>query len=292
MTRRTLPARRLAVAAVLPLALTTLVACGDDSSSGDDAAPSSAEGFADEPEEEPTTEAPAEEAPAEAEGGAAEPAAFMDAVESAFADATTVKMTMEMTNAAGGMTAEGEADYSQTPPELSMTMGGAALQGQEMQVVMVDGTMYLKSAAMGPTWMRLASDDPTNPFGSLTGQLDPRESLSKLGDAITGDVTRTEEEIDGEPVESYTVSVDPAAALGEAAGQLPPGAAVPETIEYTVSIGEDDKLRRMQVMMGETLGDMTMDFTDWGGDVSIEAPPADQVKDFDMGAMMGGGAPS
>lgn len=294
MSRRPLPVRRLAAAAVLPLALTTLAACGSDGDSTAEDTSSASEGFSDpSSEESPGEEAPdegtGEDAEAPAEGGEVESAAFTDRLEAAFDEATTTHMTMEMDGAMGALSAEGDGDYSTTPPSMTMTMSGAAFQGEDVQVIMADGVMYMKMAAMGPGWMRMSADDPTNPFGSVTGQLDPRAMLEGLGESITS-VDEGEQEIDGEQVDAYTVTVD-SAALFEKQGQaIPEGVGVPETMEYVVSFTDDGLLRRMELAMGETLGTMTMDFTDWGKDVTIEAPPADQVTDFDPGALMGGAA--
>jgi hypothetical protein len=286
MSRRSLPVRRLAVAAVLPLALTTLAACGSDGDSTAEDTSSASEESAD--PSAAASEAEESEEPAEGEVDAA---AFTDRLEAAFDEATTAHMTMATNGGMGALTAEGDADYTTTPPGMTMTMSGAAFQGQDVEVVLADGVMYLKMAAMGPGWMKLASDDPTNPFGSLTGQLDPRTMLEGLGESVTS-VAEEEQEIDGEPVDAYTVTVDSGVLFDKQGQTLPEGVGVPKTIEYVVSFTDDGLLRRMEVGMGKTLGDMTMDFTDWGKDVTIEAPPADEVTDFDLGALAGGAAAS
>lgn len=286
MLRRTLPARRLAAAAVLPMALTTLAACGSDDGESTAADPSS------ESSEASGTATPSEDAggAAPATGEEVEPAAFMDTFKAAFDDASTVHTRMAMTTALGEMAAEGDTDYSVSPPATSMSMTGAALQGQQMDLIMADGAMFMKMDAMGPKWNKIALDDPANPFASLTGQLDPSAMFDRFGDSITSVTHVGEEDIDGESVDSYEVSVDTDAVLGSQGQSLPQGVDIPEAVTYTVSFDDDGLFRRMQMSMGEGLGDLTVDFTDWGSDVSIEAPPADQVTDFDMGSLMGGAA--
>lgn len=292
MSRRTLPVRRIAVAALAPLALTVLAACsdGDPGSTAVDETSATSSTDEDPSGEDPTAEAPTAEAPAEmAAGDTVEPAAFMSTFESAFSDASTAHMTMSMTSAMGEMSFEGDADYSKTPPDMSMTMGGAALGGQDMQMVMVDGVMYMKSPMMGEKWMKIDLNDPSNPFGSMmSGQMDPKAMFESFGDGIDGITYVGESDIDGEPVDEYSVTVDTAAML-EAQGMtdLPQAGDVPKAMTYSMFFTQDGLFRRMQIDMGESLGQMTMDLTDWGKDVTIEAPPASEVTDFDMGAMGG-----
>src|SRR5690349_6325948 len=115
MSRRTLPARRLAVAALAPLALTTLVACGDDGGSAAKEPSSSTPASTDEGADDGT-----DAAPAVAEGEEIEPDAFLKVFEGAFEDATTVHMTMDMSTAAGETTGEGDADYTQNPVDMQL----------------------------------------------------------------------------------------------------------------------------------------------------------------------------
>lgn len=290
MSRRTLPVRRLAVAALAPLALTTLAACsdGDPGTAVDETSSSTS---SDPTQDAPTEEAPTEAAPTEesvAAGESIEPAAFMQTFEGAFAQATTAHMTMTFASAMGDMTAEGDADYSKTPPDMSMTMGGAALQDQEMQMVMVDGVMYMKMPAMGEKWQKIDLNDPSNPFGSMmSGQMDPKAMFESFGDSL-GDVTyEGETDIDGDAVKEYSVTVDTAAILeSQGLGDLPQSGDTPKQMTYSMFFTDDGLFRRMAIDMGETMGQMTMDLTDWGSDVTIEAPPAGEVTEFDMGAMV------
>jgi hypothetical protein len=290
MSRRTLPARRLAVAALAPLALTTLVACGGDdaeSTASDTAAETESDAPAEDGEE-------GEAEPVEAAAGEEiETSEFMDVFESAFDDATTVHMTMDMKTSVGDMTGEGDADYSATPPAMDLTISGGMMPGEGIKAVMVDGIMYMQIPGMGAdeTYFELDLSDPNNPLGSgLTSQLDPKAMFEQFEDSVTSVTYEGEQDVDGDTADAYAVTVDAAAVLesqGMGEGEaLPPGLDVPEQFTYNVYFA-DEKFRRMEIAMGETLGEVTLDFTDWGKDVSIEAPPADQVQEFpDLGAMM------
>ena len=78
MSRRTLPVRRLAVAALAPLALTTLAACsdGDPGSTAVDETSATSSTDEESPAEEPAEE-PTAEAPEVAAGDSVETAAFL-----------------------------------------------------------------------------------------------------------------------------------------------------------------------------------------------------------------------
>jgi len=285
MSRRLLPARRLAAAAVLPLALTTLVACG-----GDDAESTASDTAGSETSETPAAEEDESEAePVDAAAGdEIEPAEFMDVFESAFEDATTVHMTMDMKTAAGDMTGEGDADYSATPADMTLTMSGGMMPG-EIVTTMVGGVMYMQIPGMSADgqYFKIDLNDPNNPLGSgLTSQLDPKAMFEQFEDSLTSVTYDGEQDVDGDTADAYSVTVDANAVLEGQGQTMPPGVDMPDDFTYTVYFA-DDKFRRMEIAMGESLGEVTMDFTDWGKDVSIEAPPADQVTDFpDLGAMM------
>lgn len=94
------------------------------------------------------------------------------------------------------------------------------------------------------------------------------------------------EEIDGEPVRHYQVTVDFAAAL-EANPQLEAQVDeslqdVPEFVVYDVWVTEDNQLRRMAFdlpMLGETMS-MEMNMRSIGGALDVQIPPPDQVTDL------------
>jgi hypothetical protein len=290
MSRRTLPVRRLAVAALVPLALTTLAACsdGEDSTVTDTAGASTS--TSSEASESPASESPASESDEVevAEGEEIDPAAFMDVFEAAFTDASAVHLTMDMTTAVGDISAEGDADYSATPPSVQMTMAGGML-GEGIDVVMIDGVMYMQIPGMGAEgqYYKLDLNDPNNPLGSsFTAQLDPKAMFEQFEDSLDSVVYNGEQDVDGDTADAYTVTVD-AAAVFEGQGQtVPPGVDLPDAFTYQVYFA-DDLFRRMEIDMGDTLGQVTMDLTDWGKDVSIEAPPADLVTDFpDLGSLV------
>ncbi|MEI5674858.1 MULTISPECIES: hypothetical protein [unclassified Nocardioides] len=292
MSRRTLPARRLAAAAVLPLALTTLAACSDGdpgpgvvSDSAGVSTPDLPDESADAPEVPELGEPADDVVDGAAEGDEIEPAEFVKLFEDAFAGGTS-RMSMAMSLATGEMSAEGVADYSTNPAEMALTMKGAGMPAAGVEMRIVDGAMFMKIPGMGADdkFFTIDLSDPDNPLGqSLTGQLDPKAMFESFGEALESVVYEGEEDVDGDAADAYAVTVDAAKVL-ESQG-LPSGAPGTEsmapTITYRMLFATDDgSFRRMSVDLGESLGSVTMDFSDWGQDVDIEAPPADQVTEF------------
>lgn len=276
---RPLPVRRLFVAAVAPLALVTLGACGGDGSSGDDPRTSS-EGFADDRSGDPAegpAEDPAGEAPA---GDTVEPAAFLETYRAGFGDAT-VHLEMAVDNAAYGEVAiEGDADFSQDAPAMVLTMSGGP--GGDAEVRVVGGSMYIRTETQGDRFVELPMELGGASLGSLAGgQLDPRALVEGLGDAI-GPVERLgETDLDGESVEHYRFTVPGAALASQSLGgiEAPEIPGMPEEVVFDVYFDEDERVRRVGGDMGE-LGTMTVDLTDWGKDVSVEQPSEDELTEI------------
>jgi hypothetical protein len=53
---------------------------------------------------------------------------------------------------------------------------------------------------------------------------------------------------------------------------------MPENVTYDLWFDADGLLRRMQADLGSDDGTMTVVLSDWGKDVTIQAPPASEVR--------------
>lgn len=126
---------RLALAAAtLPLVLAAAAGCGsgDDSSSTDSSSSSSPSDSPSASSSASTSETTVPETDAgHVDGESVEPSEFMEIYTSAFEDATSVHLTMK-SGGAGGMDAEGDADYSTTPPTTSLRMRSDQLDPRTM----------------------------------------------------------------------------------------------------------------------------------------------------------------
>lgn len=259
--------RRTLAAAAATAALLALAGCG-----GDDSGDSAADKAAASSTASPTQES---EESGDVDAGAGETISgeqFADLLRTALDQATTAHMSMDL---GGAGTAEGDADYTTTPPDLAMRMSMAELGG-EVEVRIVDGTMYLQGETFGDKWVSVDLDDPNNPLGSLGGQLDPTKQLEAFGAAVTEATHTGADEVDGETLEHYTATVDTEKLLqqlpDEAAGQ--PG--LPDTMQQEWWFDDEGRIRKFSSDFGGT-GTIDLSLSDWGADVSIEAPPSDEV---------------
>jgi hypothetical protein len=127
-------------------------------------------------------------------------------------------------------------------------------------------------------------------FGSLASS-NPLDT-AKLFDSAKKVQDKGVEEIDGEKVKHYVVTVDLAAALAaspEARKQFEQlGTDLPDTLDYDVWVTEDNSLRRLAFTMeavGQTLS-TEMTVTDIGTIDPIVLPAPDDVTD--MSELLGG----
>lgn len=262
--------RRLAVTAVAALALAGLAACGDGSSedaTGTDPAGASIE-------------------PAEV-GETVDPEDFVDDVITGITDASTAHLTMALEGGPAGITMEGDVDYSASPPEMAMTMTNTQMGGGEMQVVLVDGVLYVKMPDVGRgKWVKMDLSAEGSPLsGDLMGNLDPSEQLSKFKESVTKVEFVGEEDVDGESLKRYTMTMR-ADALKDLQEELGTSERtdLPSVITYDLWLDDDGVLRQTKVAMGD-LGSVTMTLSEWGEPVDIEAPASADVVEMPEGMM-------
>jgi hypothetical protein len=267
--------RRALAAATTTVAVLALAGCGGDDSDGaskssaadssDASASATGDASGDSGEESGSGEAPA--AGTEISG-----AEFADLLEGALDKATTAHVTMAL---GGQGTAEGDADYTTTPAELAVTMDMAALGGQ-VEVRMVDGTIYLKSSALsGDQWIAFPLDDPNSPLGNLGAQLDPAAQFETFAAAVSTATFDGPQDLDGESLDHYTATVDTQKLLEQLpeAGQA---GELPETMQQEWWFDDEGRIRQLTTGMG-SLGEVAVSLDDWGTEVDIEAPPSDEV---------------
>lgn len=270
--RRTPTLRRATAALVLPLALTAVSACG-----------------ADDPDTAETSES-TEEAPGDEAGEEITPAEFVDAFEAGFEDATTAHMEMAV-DGQYAMTAEGDVDYSTTPPSMAMTMQNEMLGENDTELILVDGVMYMAMGDMGGgKYLKMDLNDPNNTLGEdITSQMDPRKAFESMEKAISKVTFVGEEDVEGEEMKHYSLVIDPAKMSEAGTGPVP---GMPEEIAYDVWLDDESLFRKAVMDLGEEMGTMTMTVSEWGEDVEIEAPPADEVTDMPSMPTMPSASPS
>lgn len=222
----------------------------------------------------PTTEAPP--------GDALTVDNFGERVVAAQHDAGGVEVDMEMgvegqTVQASGAMLSGDSLES-TQMQLTMEVPGEGT----MEMRMVDGVMYMEIPEMG--WISMDLAEAAQSMGLDMGSFDPSAQIEAFDEALVSlEASGEPEELDGVQAQPYTLVLD-AQTLTDLEGfeGLEGSDDLPEQLEVEMWIGPDDLPRRMVM---DVEGDaMTMNMSNWGADVNVEAPPAEEVTDF--GEMM------
>lgn len=276
MTRRPLARRTASAFAAASLLCLGLVGCGDDTGSADQAKDVSVlSGLG--------------------EGDEVDPGEFVDVVVEGGDASSTANVGINMSmGATGSMTGEGVVDYTGESPDMKMTMDlDAGDESLAYDMVTVDGVIYMSMDELtdGKYWKL----DPADPDGliaqmgmdEMLGQSDPMSAVRKMEPAIENVTYVGEGEVAGRDLDHYELTVDLAKSLEAAGSDLAdfPDEVVAELPEFvTYDIWLDEKHRLAQLDMDYELVDeqmtMTMTLEDWGVDVDIEAPPADQVTEM------------
>lgn len=261
----------LAVLLTTFLALALLTACGsatDEEGGGDTGSSTSAS-------------VEVEEADGKWDGEELTQASFGERVAAAQKEAETFSMTAEQTTAGQTSTTTAEGRYGDEGAAVhSVTKSG----DRTVETIVVDGFYYLKAPDLGTEkpWLKI---DPKakSGMGALIGQFggssDPTKLTEAFSDAVSIKPSEKIEEVDGVDTKQYAVSL-PSSVLTETLG-LPEQftSMLPKTIDYDVWIDEEDLMRKM-VMDLEIMGQKSsteMTFTDYGKDVEIKAPAADET---------------
>lgn len=286
--------RRFAAALVVPVAVFGLAACSDDdndSSGSDQPNDTTSQETTDDGGDttdggEDTTDT------GDDSGEATSNEEFVKLLENGLENTTTARMKMEMDVSGMSTTAEGVVDYTGDTPATQMTMtmpGGAG--GGEMEMIMVDGVMYMTMPGMTTDGSYLKIDPKSDPelskqMGGLDS-LDLSNTTKMLTDGLESVEKGGEEDIDGVATTRYTVTANTDAAKDMLSGMEQGGgsAQVPDTLTYDVWLDSEGRMVQISADMGGN-GTMKMNMSDFGADVSIEEPPADKVQD--MSEMMSG----
>jgi LppX_LprAFG lipoprotein len=249
--------RAVALAALAPLTLATLVACGDDKAEEKPASKSAADSIGDDV----------------AEGDTVDPDDFVTAMMAAMDDATTAHIDLALEGSGQNLTAEGDIDYAKTPAEMKLTMSIPQL-GDGIEMLLVDGVIYVQTPGFGDgKYIKTDLDDPSNPLGSnLTDQIDPREQFKNMQEALKSVTFEGTEKIDGEDLQRYTLVLDGSKVPNQE------GTTMPDEIEYDVWLDDDNRLRQLSIDTAGVVVKSTI--SDWGKDVTIRAPQANQIMEL------------
>jgi hypothetical protein len=204
----------------------------------------------------------------------------------------------EMTLDFGSLFAQAGLGGDGTAKVVSTEEGGKQIV--YMQMPALTG-MFLPA---GKTWMKLDVQEAAKSLGTSgsssflgASNQNPAEAFELLKKVAS--VTEVgHETLDGVATTHYRADVDVESALTQAGApasalEAVKSAGLGDTIPVDVWVGDDDGyIRKFTISydaaaMGQTLnGEMTMTLSDYGSDVSVEAPPSDQV--FDATSLVSG----
>lgn len=241
---------------------------------------------------ETTDEQTTEAATTEADGAAAERETvpvdeFLAMLQSPGEDVlSSYTISMEMEAEGQQITMDGAVDLSGDDTRMRITMMMPEMGTVEM--IYAGGDAYMTIPGMTPEGMYLLA--PADLLGD-TAELDEID-ISSQWDAWEEGAQQVlflgEEDVDGEQMRRYQVTVDAQAALdasGEDAAATSLG--LEDEIVYDVWVDGDDLMRKMAFDAGGETAEMRMD--DWGQDQDIQVPDPDQVMDMgDLGTESGG----
>lgn len=176
------------------------------------------------------------------------------------------------------------ADGTQVAVSTEMSGLGA------FEVRMVDGTYYMQLPGSG--WVSVDLGDAAGPFADALGDLaaqDPRAPFDALRDVSSEVAEVGREDVGGVATTRYRLTLDVQELLGDAT--LPGGAPQLGTTDLDVWVDDEGLLRRMSYGLDDpAAGELVIDVVIAYEDVTVEAPPADDVTSFDEQLQMDPGA--
>jgi hypothetical protein len=228
----------------------------------------------------PAAGAPGGEAPASEPGsaGSASPSAgpdrasraFLDRLASGMGEEGTVHVRMTMRGPATSF-AEGDTRYGPDGNEMRLAMATPEAGEAPMELLVVADRAYLSMPGVTEKGRFFEVPQDSDLVAGLTGGpggILPSDSFAAFEAGLTRVDQRGRERLGGTPTERYRLHVDTERALAAQGVPVDPG--LPETLVYDVWLDRQDRMRRLEY--GVAGAQMTMELSDWGRPVTIEAP--------------------
>ena len=270
----------------------TLAACGGGDDTAGTTTDSAATGAAQDADQSTaeegtgTTEAETEAAGEVAEGEEVDVQEFLAMLKSPGEEKlSTYTLDMVMNMVGQEMTMGGKADLADGAPafDIEMTMPGMG----DAHMILADGEVYMSMP--GITDEGKFMQVPKEQLGDAAAQLDEVD-ITSTWDAWDEGAQKVvyvgEDDVDGQPMRHYEITVDSAAAL-DAAGQTGEDAAAAsemlgDEITYDVWVDDDNLMRKIAFELEGMVSEITTD--NWGEPMDISAPSADEIQQGAPGA--------
>ena len=213
---------------------------------------------------------------------------FAQAVRDAQAQAGSAHVEATIETQGQNLTLSGDVDKLDDPAasETDMT---ASFGGQSFHMILVDKVLYMSGDALagagnGKKWVKIDLSDPSNPLGQLFQSSDPSNFSAYLEGVKTFE-DKGQETVDGVSTEHYVVTIDTKKMMANNPmfkGQSSAALGLPKTLTSDVYVDGDNRPVEIKLDLGAG-GAFEAHFSDYGKDVSITAPPANQVSTFNLG---------
>lgn len=273
---RTLTLRTVAIAASVPLALSTLAACGNSNSSSMAAGPAA-----------PTTSASSDPSTGGDSSGSTsvDPADFLNTMKEAAKQITTAKFSMDMDMSGQTVSAQGALDMTGDKPAMQLTMDLSGM-GTNTEMRLVDGIMYIQDpTSSSGKFLKLDLSDPNSPMAGMGDALtnyDPQSMIDQMSpDAFQKVTDLGQESVGGQSLEHYRIVLDTAGAT-KMLGNLPSSASMPKQIGYDMWLDDQNRMAKFTMTM-KKVARVTATYSDYGADEHITAPPASQITEMPSG---------
>lgn len=245
-----------------------LVGCSDDDGDGDAEAGAAASDTTT-----PTEDETDEEATDAAEGDEVDIDEFLAEFEEGVEATTTARMTMVMEAQGDEIDIEGDVDYTTNPVSMAMVMSGGPLGGGDIEMRIVDGSVYMNlgDASQGK-FLELSLEQlgAQAGIGDFTEQLDPGAQLETFRQGLTEVEFVGDDEVDGVDAEHYALVVDTTQLDESAAG-------MPDDLELDVWLDDENRVIQTTSDLG-AMGSITANVFDFGADVEIEKPAPSEIQ--------------
>jgi hypothetical protein len=286
---QTLTVRKAALAALVPLALGSLTACGGGSSSGAADAPASqstpsgtssdsTSGDSSSPADpQSSSTSSGDDQSSAAAGSSVSGADFIKLMQTAASKLTTVKVTMNGDASGQSYSMKGQMDLTGSKPAMDMTMNMASSGMTGIEMRLVDDVMYMKLGSMTQgKYVKVDLNDPNGPLGSLSSSLDSLDPTKMMGemspDAFTH-VTYVGSDANGK---HYKATLDTSKAPQLKGLPSSATANLPKTMGYDIWLDSEGRFSKFIASVPNFLK-MSATYSDYGAPVHIAAPPASQV---------------
>jgi hypothetical protein len=266
---RSLTLRRAAVAAIVPLTLGSLVACGSDDSTHA-ADPGAGQG---------TSGTPTPSTKTDSGPQRVDPVAFVSRLKKATRSLTTARFDMAMDVAGQTVYAKGALDMTGDHPAMQFSMDLTGM-GTPTDMRIVDNVMYVQDPTGGSgKYFKMDMSDPNGPLGDLAATFDsykPDAMIANISPDSFRKVTDLgSQTLGGRRVEHYRVVVDTAGA-SQAFKNLPSTASLPKTLTSDIWLDSQDRTAKFTMLM-KKVSRVTATYSDYGAEVHITAPAPSRV---------------